>query len=492
MARAWQCELCGYVHQGDAPPESCPICGAEQEAFAPLTVVAEPLPVPPADAWRCGVCDHLADGAQPPAQCPVCGAPAQLFTPAGAATPLAVGSQVRRLVVVGAGIAGLTAAGEARLASPEIEIVLVSRESSLPYYRLNLTRYLAGEVDLEALLVRQQEWFRQQRISWHPGEAVALERERGRVLLRSGETLDYDRLILANGSHPFVPPLAGVTRDGVTVLRTLADARAIEARLRPGLRCVCIGGGLLGLETAGALVRRGLQVAVLEGQPWLLPRQLPQRGGERLQRLVEDQSIAVRCGVEVRELTGDEAVRGVRLADGSELAADLVILSAGVRPNSHLARQGGLKVATGVLVDDRLITSDPAILAAGDIAEHRGRLYGIWPASYAQGVVAGRNAVGAEAEFPGIPPSTRLKVLNCDLFSVGRLDQPDASYRLCEIEDENGYRGLVCHDGRVTGAALLGNTELAGELTEAVRGEVALARLPTILAHFPQLTADGR
>jgi len=489
MAKAWKCELCGYVHQGDNPPESCPICGAEAEAFSPLRVIAEAPAAAAADAWRCSVCDHLATGSQPPAQCPVCGAPANLFEAADTAGPVVGGGTVRRVVVVGAGIAGLTASAEARQAAPGVEIVLLSREPSFPYYRLNLTRYLAGEVDHAQLQMRQEEWFRSERIDWHPGEVVGLDRAAGRVELRSGERIDYDRLILAGGSHPFVPPLGGVTRDGVTVLRTLADARAIEGRLRPGLRCVCIGGGLLGLETAGALARRGVAVTLLEGQPWLLPRQLPRGGGERLQRLVEAEGIAVRCGVEVRELGGDEAVGGVRLADGSELAAELVILSAGVRPNSHLARQGGLKVGSGVLVDDRMVTSDPAILACGDLAEHRGRLYGIWPASFAQGTVAGRNAVGGAAEFTGMPPANRLKVLRSELFSVGQLALPDASYQLCELEDEDGYRGLVCHDGRVVGAALLGDTGLAADLTEAVRSGVALAELPTLLGKFPELAA---
>ena len=195
----------------------------------------------------------------------------------------------------------------------------------------------------------------------------------------------------------------------------------------------------------------------------------------------------MRCGAQVRELVGAEQVQGVRLADDSVLPAELVIISAGVRPNSYLARQSQLKVKTGVIVDDRMFTSDPAILAAGDITEHRGLLYGIWPAGYAQGVVAGINAVGGDAEFSGIAPSTRLKVLDVDLFSIGQLGLPDASYQLIEEENDGAYRALVCRDSQILGAALVGDTSLASLLTDAIKAEAQLPELPELLGHFPQL-----
>ncbi len=489
MTDTWKCDVCGYVHSGAEPPRSCPVCGADRDCFGPLVIVAARPPDLHASVWRCTICDHLNPGSEPPENCPVCGAPAHLFEPSGTATPATFASDVKRLVIVGAGVAGVTAAEEARKAAPDVAIVLVSRERSLPYYRLNLTRYLAGEVSADELIMQPEGWYRERRIDWQAGEVMSIDREARRVGLRDGTWLLYDRLILAGGSHPFVPPIAGVTRDGVGVLRTLDDACAIEGRLAPGRRCVCLGGGLLGLETAGALQKRGGQVTVLEGQPWLLPRQLPRQGGELLQELIEGRGIGVRCGVEIRELSGDEQVRGVRLEDGSELPAELVVVSAGVRPNSYLARQAGLKVDTGILVDDRMTTSDPAILAAGDIAEHRGLLYGIWPASYAQGMIAGLNAVGGTADFSGLPPTTRLKVLDVDLFSIGALALPDASYRLVEERDGGTYRGLVIRDGRIVGAALLGDSSLAAPLTEAVREATPLAELPELVAAFPRLGA---
>lgn len=485
--KTWKCEVCGYVHQGEGPPEFCPVCGADRDRFSELVIQVKRFAPAAAAAWRCSICDHLHSGAAAPESCPVCSAPANLFAPERPTATAAEQADVGRILILGAGVAGMAAAEAARKAAPGVAIALLSREPGLPYYRLNLTRFLAGEVTEAELAMQQHCWYAQQCIELVEGEVSAILPAAREVRLRDGRVLGYDRLVLAGGAHPFVPPIAGATREGVSVLRTLADARAIRQRLQPGQRVVCIGGGLLGLETAGALSRQGGQVTLLEGQEWLLPRQLPRRGGELLQRHVESCGIAVCCGAQVRELVGDEQVQGVRLADDSVLAAELVIISAGVRPNSYLARQSQLKVKTGVIVDDRMFTSDPAILAAGDIAEHRGLLYGIWPAGYAQGVVAGINAVGGQAEFTGLAPSTRLKVLEVELFSIGQLSLPDASYELLEAQDQSSYRALVCRDSRILGAALVGDTRLAALLTDAIQQETQLPELPELLKFFPPL-----
>ncbi len=486
--KTWKCEVCGYVHKGDQPPDFCPVCGADRDRFSEMVILAEPpTPPPAAKDWRCSICDHLHSGGEPPAHCPVCSAPANLFNPERGSAASNVGTGVGRLLILGAGVAGMTAAEAARRAAPGVDIQLLSREPGLPYYRLNLTRFLAGEVAEEELAMQQRDWYRQQRIELVEGEAVGIDPAVRQVRLRDGRVLGYDRLILASGAHPFVPPIPGATREGVTVLRTLADARRIRRWLRPGVAAVCIGGGLLGLETAGALTRQGARVTILEGLDWLLPRQLPRRGGELLQRHVEARGIEVRCGVQVRELLGDDGVQGVRLGDDQVLPTELVVISAGVRPNSYLARQSQLKVKTGVIVDDRMLSSDPAIFAAGDVAEHRGVLYGIWPAGYAQGAVAGLNAVGGRAEFAGLPPSTRLKVLDIELFSVGQLSLPDASYELIEAEDAAGYRALVARDSHIVGAALVGDTRLAPLLGEAIKAETQLSQLPELVDHFPSL-----
>lgn len=489
--KTWQCEVCGYIHNGAEAPQTCPVCGADQDCFTVLEISFAAHEPVAADAWLCPVCSYLHRAAEPPATCPVCSATGSLFTPfhSGAA-PVAASDDIHRIVIIGGGIAGLTAATEARRQAPQAVITLVSREQSLPYYRLNLTRFLAGDISESELQIESGQWFEEHAIQYVYAEATAIDREQKQVHLRDGRQLAFDRLVLTNGAHPFIPPFPGATRDGVTVLRTLDDARTILLRLRPGIKLVCIGGGLLGLETAGALARQGASVTIVEGFSSLLPRQLPPRAGSLLQQRLETQGMAVCCGETVKELVGDESVQGVLLESGRLLPADLVVVAAGVRPNSYLARQAGLTVHRGIVVDDRLISSDPSILAAGDVAEHRGMLYGIWPAGYAQGVVAGRNAGGGSAVFDTLAASTRIKVLDVDLFSCGQIHPEDASTTVYESEHDGVYRAIYCCDGQLTGAVLYGDTAGAGRLKEIVESGRQISEFPELTELFPRLAVS--
>ena len=489
--KTWKCEVCGYIHSGDEPPLTCPICGADQDCFSALEIRIDKNEPAVTDAWRCPVCNYLHRAHNPPHACPVCSATGSLFTPLHEDnTPVASSEVIQRIVILGGGIAGLTAAAEARRQAPQATITLVSREQSLPYYRLNLTRFLAGDISESELQIESAQWFEEHAIEYIHAEATAIDREQKQVHLRDGREIAYDRLVLTNGAHPFIPPFPGATRDGVTVLRTLEDARAILLRLRPGLKLVCIGGGLLGLETAGALARQGAIVTIVEGFASLLPRQLPPRAGSLLQQRLETQGMTVLCGETVKELVGDESVQGVLLESGQLLPADLVIVAAGVRPNSYLARQAGLAVHRGIVVDDRLISSDPSILAAGDVAEHRGMLYGIWPAGYAQGDVAGCNAGGGKALFGTLAASTRIKVLDVDLFSCGLIHPEDASTAVYESEKDGVYRAIFSCDGQLTGAVLYGDTAGAGRLKEIVESGRQISEFPELAELFPRLAAS--
>ena len=470
VVRAWVCGVCGYVHRGTGAPDECPICGASREEFEPYS---EPdlSAGPAANSWRCSICGHVHAGSAPPDECPVCGTLGEQFESVAAAEVDSRLGRKARVAVVGGGIAGLAAVEAARAASPDAELTLVSREPGLPYYRLNLTRYLAGEIERAALPVYPEEWYAERRIRVLSGvDVVGLGLGERAVELRGGpETrLPFDRLVFAGGAHPFVPPIPGAELDGVTTLRTLADADEILSRSLDGASVVCVGGGILGLEAAGALSRRGSRVTVLEGYGWLLPRQLNQRAGELLGSRVAGLGVELRPHARTAQLVGEGRVRGVRLEDGSTLPADLVVVATGVRPNSALARQAGLRVDQGVVVDDYLGTSDPDVLAAGDVAEHRGITYGLWTAAKAQGSIAGMNAVGLRVEFGGIPRSNTLKVLGIDLFSIGRVEPDDASYVVVEGEVSDAYYRFLFRDSRLVGAILLGDLGLAARVKRAI------------------------
>ncbi|HIJ73499.1 MAG TPA: FAD-dependent oxidoreductase [Candidatus Hydrogenedentes bacterium] len=465
---AWRCAVCGYVHRGAEPPEVCPVCGASRDDFEPY-VEQMPASKKPAN-WRCVICNYLHAGAGPPAVCPVCGARADEFETLEARAEAAVaGERAPKVVILGSGIAGVSAAEALRAASPEADIVVISKEPALPYYRLNLTRYLAGEVDASALPIHPESWYAEHRIDLIPGaEAVSFSIEDNWVELSTGQRETFEKLIITAGSHPFMPPIAGAYKEGVMTLRTRGDADAILDAAKAAGRCVCIGGGLLGLETAAALARHGVHVTVLEGFGWLLPRQLTPEAGALLERHVAGLGIDVRTGVKVEEILGDERARDVRLGDGASVSGEVVVVTAGVRPNSYLARQAGLEVNKGIVVDNHLTTSHPDVFAAGDVAEHQGVLYGTWSPAQYQGTIAGINAAGLATAFGGIPRSNMLKVLGIDLFSIGTFAPDDASYDVVCAQDDDKYYRFVFRDGQLRGAVFLGDTRLAATAKKAV------------------------
>jgi len=477
-AKAWRCRVCGYIHRQANPPDWCPVCGAAKAEFEPYV---EPAPQPAAariERWRCLNCNLVHTGAEPPGSCSVCGAHRDRFEPLEESAPAAVHGKATRAVVIGAGIAGASAVESLRQASPKADITLVSKETHLPYYRLNLTRYLAGEVAQRELPIHPEGWYGQNSVELLRGAEVSeLSLDGQTVQLRDGSKLPFEKLILAAGAHPFIPPIPGTNREGVTSLRTLEDADRIIQACDAGMAMVCIGGGILGLETAGALARRGADVTLLESHGWLMPRQLNPRAGELLEEHVGKLGIKLRMKANTKEIAGNGRPAGVLLEDGATIGAGFVVIAAGVRPNSYLARGAGLEVGKGVVVDNHLATSHPNVLAAGDVAEHLGVLYGTWGASQYQGGIAGMNAAGLSAEFGGIPRSNTLKVLGVDLVSIGRFEPEDGSYQVIEQETDGRYWRFVFHDGRMVGSILLGDASISGPVKKAVEGKADFSGL---------------
>ena len=465
----WLCSVCGYVHHGSAAPDCCPICGASAADFAPHV---EQRVSPPTSVvrWRCLNCSYVHEGPNPPEVCPLCGAPKDRFVPAADQPPSVDAADFSgNLVVIGAGIAGISAVEAFRKTASGGTVTLVSREPDLPYYRLNLTRYLAGEISDADLPIHHADWFSENNVDLKLGADVAeILLDERTVRLRDNTVIPYDKLIAAMGAHPFTPPFPGASRQGSVSVRTIGDARRILQLLHPGMRCVVVGGGILGLETAGALSARGADVTLLESFGWLMPRQLNQHAGEILQSRVRQLGVDIRNNANTREIIGDERVAGVELDGGETIPADLVIVATGIRPNSHLARRAGLVVNKGIVVDNHLLSSDPSVYAAGDVAEHQGVLYGNWSASQFQGGIAGMNAAGADVQFGGIPRSNTLKVLGIDMLSIGQFEPEDGSYQVIETEKDTGYYRFVFRDEHLAGSVLVGDTSLAGPIKNAI------------------------
>ncbi len=497
MAQNWVCTVCGYIHEGDQAPDVCPVCGMDAGAFIPEAGASPPPASPAPTRWRCVVCGHEQDGPAAPDECVVCGAGGDCFEPLANSAPAVASGSHRpdRILIIGGGVAGVAAAEGVREVAATAEITLLAREPDLPYYRINITRYLAGEITEEQLPLHPAGWYDERKIQLRlDAEASALDPGHRLVRLASGEDLAYDRLILTGGAHVFIPPIPGAGKLGVCGLRTIHDARELLARAKAGGRIICIGGGILGLETAAAIVRQGGDVTLLEGFGWLLPRQLNESAGQLLAEHAQRAGIKLISGAKTAEIIGEPAATGVRLASGDIIPADMVVMTTGIRANSGLARQAGLAVNQGVVVDDLLRTSDENIYAAGDIAEHRGVCYGLWGPAQSQGRIAGLNAGGARGEFTGIPRSTTLKVLGVGLVSIGPVTPEDASFTELGEQCEGQYYRFLLRDNRLRGAILLGDTAAAAaakRLVETGDDLSGLLRERPTASQFARRLASG-
>lgn len=494
QTKEWRCSVCGYIHKGDAPPAQCVVCGAPEDSFEPFGGSEQAQPKDDVASWKCLVCNHIHQGDTPPGTCPVCGAGSKKFEPLSMSEESAKKQGVKqRILVVGAGIAGVSAAEAARNESSSAEIILLSKEESLPYYRLNLTRLMAGEVAEDALAIHPETWYEENRIDLIKGaEVIQVNPGEKTIQLRDGQTLNYDKLILTAGAHPFIPPVPGAQKSGVTTLRTESQTKDILASARICSSAVVIGGGILGLEAAAGLLKAApnLPVTVIEGFDYLMPRQLNRKASARLITHVESLGISLETGTTVKEIEGDEHAGRLVLNNGKTIEADLIIFAAGVRPNSYLARSSGLNVNFGVIVNDYMETSMDGIYAAGDIAEHRGVLYGLWNAAMYQGAIAGMNAAGKKAGFGGIPRSNTIKVLGVDLFSIGVIEPCDGSCTVFEKDEDDVYINLIFRDGRLEGAILYGDTSASAVVKKAIEEKRDFSRLLEKAPDVDSLLAD--
>ena len=393
----------------------------------------------------------------------------------------------RKIIIIGGGIAGLTAADAARSASPGAGVTMVHKEPDLPYNRLNLTRLIAGEIEESTLTLHDASWYSENRIEPVCGDVLAINPAERQITLKSGKALEYSSLVIATGASPFLPPIPGVDKSRVMTLRTIGDARKILGSVREGTKCVCIGGGLLGIELAAGLRKRGASVAILENSEWILSRQLVKPAGTLLRERIEELGIEVHCSAEVKQILGTTAAEDVLLESGERLEAELVAISAGVRPNTALAAACGLSVGRGLKVDDRMATSDPNIYAAGDVAEYEGQTFGLWPIAMSQGAVAGANAAGADEIYRATPPPAFLKVVGVDVFSIGDFMPKDSASSIFDMTGSGTYLSLTVKSGTLTGANMVGDISTAQLVKRAIEGKTPKDQNQKLLGRFPGL-----
>jgi|HubBroStandDraft_1064217.scaffolds.fasta_scaffold00073_38 nitrite reductase (NADH) large subunit len=392
-------------------------------------------------------------------------------------------SPARRLVVIGNGMAGMRTVEEVLKRAPGFwDITVFGAEPHVNYDRILLSSVLAGEKDLDAIVIHPREWYESNRIRLFAGDpVVAIDRAARTVTSRSGRAEAYDALLLATGSRPIVPAIPGLELTGSCAFRDIGDVETMIAASRHYGRAVVIGGGLLGLEAANGLAKRGMSVAVVHLMDTLMERQLDAEAGKLLQRELDERGISFFMTGQTEAILGADRVEGVRLADGREVPGDLVVFAIGIRPNADLARLAGLDLNRGILVGDDMRTSDPRIFAVGECVEHRGKTYGLVAPLWEMAKVCADHLVGdadTVSDYNGTVLATRLKVTGIDLFSAGDFQGDETTDEvLFRDPARNIYKKLVLRDDRLIGAVLFGDVRDGGWYFQLLREARPLAAL---------------
>jgi nitrite reductase (NADH) large subunit len=388
-----------------------------------------------------------------------------------------------RLVVVGAGMAGLKLVEElVELCPGRYDIAMIGAEARPAYNRVLLSGVLAGEAAERDIELRPPAWYAEKGIELLTGAACTTLRSAAReVMLSTGASIAYDRLVLATGSLAVRLPIAGRDLPGVLAFRDLEDVAAMQ-RAQPGTPVVVIGGGLLGVEAAHGLALRGCKVTLLHIMPQLMERQLDARSAALLAAAIGRKGIEVVLEAQTAAINGSGRAERVVLKDGRAYPAALVVMAAGIRPATALAQSGGPAIGCGIKVDDALETSCPGIYAIGECAEHRGTCCGLVEPVYEQAKVLARHLAGLPARYEGSVTAASLKVSGVPVFSMGDIAGEGAEAILLEDQGAAAYRKLVIRDGRLAGAVLFGDTADALWYRDLIRQQASIAAIRGSLA----------
>ncbi len=368
----------------------------------------------------------------------------------------------RKLVLVGNGMAGVRCIEEILKVAPnKFEITIFGKEQHLNYNRILLSSILAGDTDIQDIVLNDREWYEENGIKLHLNQAVTkIDSEQCLVYSDGGLVEKYDELILATGSLPFMLPLPGADKKGVITFRDIKDCEIMIEASRKYKKAIVIGGGLLGLEAARGLLNLSMEVSVVHIFDNLMERQLDPAASKMLQLELEGQGMRFLMEKQSEEILGEERVTGLKFKDGTVEEADLILMAVGIKPNVALAKEYGIEVNSGIVVNDFLETSVPSIYAVGECAEHRGSVYGLVSPLFEQGQVLAKRVCNLETlPYEGSIVHTKLKVSGVDVFSAGEFID-NANTRAIRVHDEfeGIYKKVLVRDKKIVGAILFGDT----------------------------------
>ena len=392
-----------------------------------------------------------------------------------------------KLVLVGNGLAGMRCLEDLLDMAPErYEVTVIGEEPWGNYNRIMLSPVLSGDKTIDDIMLHPHAWYSDKNIRFIAGDAaVKIDRPRKQVYTEKGIIVDYDRLILATGSKPFIPPIPGSDLKGVLSFRDIYDVNTMLDYCKSKQNAVVIGGGLLGLEAAYGLKQRGMNVTVLHLMDRIMERQLDSRASSLLRQSIEAKGINIMTQANTEQLIGEDGhVTHIKLKDGTVLDADLVVFAVGIRPNMALAQSAGLRCNRGVMVNDTMQTFDPSIYAVGECIEHRNQTFGLVEPLWGQAFIcASHLAEHGSLTFKAPTVPTQLKVSGCDVFSAGRIDlensEPQDDYEDIILNDEKRqiYKRIIIQKDKVIGAVLFGDTEDGAWYAELISDQTPISNI---------------
>ena len=401
---------------------------------------------------------------------------------------------MKKLVVVGNGMAGVGCVEQVLKHSSKFEITIFGEETHVNYNRILLSSVLAGEKAAEDIVLNSLEWYRQNDIQLRLGVRISgIDVNAKTVTGDDGLLTRFDKLLLATGSNPLIPPMEGVKKEGVYVFRNLDDTRALLDRATKGVKAVVIGGGLLGLEAARGLQVQGCEVTVVHLMDTLMERQVDLTGGGYLKTKMECLGMKVLLERNTATILGDGKVEGIAFKDGNCIEAEIVVIAAGIRPNVELGRKAGLQVNRGIVVNDFMETSHPDIFAVGECVEHKGICYGLVAPLLEQGKVLAATITGNKGpRYEGSVIAAKLKIVGVDVFSAGDFSEKAPGTDVVRYEDAalGVYKKLTLRDGKLSGAILVGDTSDSHRYMDWLRTQADLTPQRRQLL-FPAPTEDA-
>ncbi|MFC3745637.1 nitrite reductase large subunit NirB [Paenibacillus sp. GCM10012306] len=377
-----------------------------------------------------------------------------------------------KLVLVGNGMAGIGTVEQILKLGGAYEITVIGSEPHPNYNRIMLSYVLEGSKTTEDIILNNWNWYEDNGITLHTGTtATRIDTASREIHTDSGLVIPYDKAIIATGSNSFILPVPGSDKEGVVGFRDIADCEAMLAAAQQYNKAAVIGGGLLGLEAAKGLVNLGMDVTVVHLMEDLMERQLDRSASSMLQAELERQGVKFAMGMQTVELTGEQRVSGLRFSDGSELAADFVVMAVGIKPNVQLAKDSDLEVNRGIVVNDYLQTSAEGVYSVGECTEHRGVCYGLVAPLFEQGMVLAKHLCGVDTKpYEGSVVSTKLKISGVDVFSAGEfIDTPEHTVISAKDEWKRTYKKILLKNNIIVGAVLFGDVTESANLQKLVK-----------------------